>query len=40
LVLSRRLAERLAVKAGDVVQVEVLEGARPTFLVPVAASRR
>jgi putative ABC transport system permease protein len=37
LALSRRLAERLAVKSGDLVQVEILEGARPTFLLPVAA---
>ena len=37
LALSRRLAERLAVKTGDLVQVEILEGARPTFLLPVAA---
>ena len=37
LALSRRLAERLAAKTGDLVQVEILEGARPTFLLPVAA---
>ncbi len=37
LALSRRLAGRLAVKTGDLVQVEILEGARPTFLLPVAA---
>jgi putative ABC transport system permease protein len=38
LALSRRLAERLAVKTGDKVQVAVLEGKRPTFVLPVAAS--
>ena len=37
LALSRRLAERLRVKAGDAVWVEVMEGSRPTFLLPVAA---
>jgi putative ABC transport system permease protein len=37
LVLSRRLAERLGVKAGDMVQVEILDGARPTLLLPVDA---
>jgi len=37
LALSRRLAERLAVKTGDLVQVEVQEGKRPTFVLPVAA---
>jgi putative ABC transport system permease protein len=37
LALSRRLAQRLAVKTGDLVQVEVQEGKRPTFVLPVAA---
>ncbi len=35
LVLTTTLAEDLAVKIGDVVTVEVLEGARPTRQVPV-----
>ncbi|WP_237213048.1 ABC transporter permease [Falsiroseomonas oryziterrae] len=35
--LSRRLAERLGVRAGDIVQVEVLEGARRVHDLPVAA---
>ena len=37
LALSRRLAERLGVRAGDSVQVEVLEGARRVHDLPVAA---
>lgn len=37
LALSRRLAERLGVKAGDPVRVEVLEGKRPVFVLPVAS---
>ncbi|WP_209442395.1 ABC transporter permease [Neoroseomonas oryzicola] len=37
LALSRRLAERLGVRAGDTVQVEVLEGARRVHDLPVAA---
>ena len=37
LALSRRLAKRLRVKAGDAVWVEVMEGSRPTFQLPVAA---
>lgn len=37
LVLSAMLAERLRVTAGESVRVEVLEGARPSFDVPVAA---
>ncbi|MCC7126629.1 MAG: FtsX-like permease family protein [Acidobacteria bacterium] len=37
LVLSQMLAERLDVRAGDVVRVEVLEGARQVIDVPVAA---
>jgi len=36
LLLSRKLAELLAVDAGDSVQVEVLEGPRPVRRVPVA----
>nr|WP_245217145.1 ABC transporter permease [Neoroseomonas nitratireducens] len=37
LALSRRLAERLGVREGDMVQVEVLEGARRVHDLPVAA---
>jgi putative ABC transport system permease protein len=37
LVLSRKLADILHVRAGDAVQVELLEGARPTRIVPVAS---
>ena len=37
LALSRRLAERLRVRAGDLIQVEVLEGARPSFTLPVVS---
>lgn len=37
LALSRRLAERLGVRAGDIVQVEVLEGVRRVHDLPVAA---
>ena len=37
LVLSKVLAETLRVEAGDSVRVEVLEGARPSWEVPVAA---
>jgi putative ABC transport system permease protein len=36
LVLSAMLADRLAIRAGDRVSVEVLEGARRTAIVPVA----
>ncbi len=35
--LSRRLAERLGVREGDMLQVEVLEGARRVHDLPVAA---
>ena len=37
LVLSSKLAEVLAIEVGQVVTLEVLEGARPTLRVPVAA---
>ena len=37
LALSRRLAERLGVREGDTVQMEVLEGARRVHDLPVAA---
>ena len=37
LVLSKMLGEILAVKPGDLVQVEVLEGRRPTLDIPVTA---
>ncbi len=37
LILSKVLGEVLAVGAGDIVRVEVLEGARPVFDVPVTA---
>ena len=37
LVLSRDLADKLAVEAGDVLEIEVTEGRRPTLAVPVAA---
>ena len=37
LALSRRLATRLAVKPGDIVWVEVMEGARPAFPLRVAS---
>jgi putative ABC transport system permease protein len=37
LVLSKMLGEVLRLQPGDTVQVEVLEGARPSFEVPVAA---
>ncbi len=37
LAVSRRLAVRLGVRAGDIVQVEVLEGARRVHDLPVAA---
>jgi putative ABC transport system permease protein len=36
LLLSRKLGEKLAVRAGDLVTVEVLEGRRQVFRVPVA----
>lgn len=36
LVISQTLAELLHVSAGDEVQVEVLEGKRPTFAMPIA----
>ena len=36
--LSRRLAEKLGVGAGELVRVEVLEGTRPAREVPVAAA--
>jgi putative ABC transport system permease protein len=36
LVISTMLGEILGARTGDVVQVEVLEGRRPTFAVPVA----
>lgn len=36
IVMSDLLAERLAVQAGDILTVEVLEGRRPTRSVPVA----
>lgn len=36
LVLSRKLAEKLAVEVGDRVQVQVLEGRRPLLELPVA----
>ncbi len=35
LVVSTKLAEKLAIDVGDTVHVEVLEGRRPTFSVPV-----
>ncbi len=38
LVVSQSLADALHVAAGDVVQVEVLEGRRPTLQVPIVAS--
>jgi putative ABC transport system permease protein len=38
LVLSAKLAEVLAVRTGDVVTVEVLEGERPVRTLPVAAT--
>jgi putative ABC transport system permease protein len=37
LVLSRDLAENLRLAAGDVVEIEVTEGRRPVFQIPVAA---
>ena len=37
LALSRRLAERLGVREGDIVQIEVLEGVRRVHDLPVAA---
>lgn len=37
LVVSRALAERLGCRAGDLVQVEVLEGERPVRQVPIVA---
>lgn len=37
LALSRRLAERLGLKQGDMLQVEVLEARRPVLSLPVAA---
>ncbi len=36
LVLSRKLAQLLAVETGDVLRVEVLEGARPVRSIPVS----
>jgi len=38
LLVSTKLAELLAVRPGDRVEVEVLEGRRPTFRVPVAST--
>jgi putative ABC transport system permease protein len=38
LVISTQLAEMLAVKVGQSITVEVLEGRRPVFQVPVAAT--
>lgn len=37
LVLSRDLADKLAIEAGDLIEVEVTEGRRPTLTVPVIA---
>ena len=37
LVLSKMLGETLGLQAGDEVQVEVLEGRRPTWFLPVAS---
>ena len=37
LVLSRDLADELRVDAGDVLEVEITEGKRPVFEIPVAA---
>lgn len=37
LVISAMLGEILGARAGDLVQVEVLEGRRPVFAIPVAA---
>lgn len=37
LTLTRGLAERLGVRVGSIVSVEVLDGRRPVFSVPVAA---
>lgn len=36
LAISRRLAERLGVREGDLLRAEVLEGARPVLTLPVA----
>ena len=40
LMLSTKLAEVLGTKIGDIVQIEVLEGERGTYEVPVAATVR
>lgn len=37
LVLSRDMADKLQVQAGDLLEIEVTEGRRPTLIVPVAA---
>ena len=37
LILSEALADALGVRPGDLVTVEVLEGARPTLILPVSA---
>jgi putative ABC transport system permease protein len=37
LVLSRDLADKLAVEAGDVLEIEITEGRRPLLEVPIAA---
>jgi putative ABC transport system permease protein len=37
LVLSRDLADKLHVEAGDLLEIEVTEGRRPTLVVPVSA---
>jgi putative ABC transport system permease protein len=36
LVVSTKLAEKLQVDVGDIIEIEVLEGRRPTLAVPVA----
>jgi len=37
LVLSRDLADKLAIVPGDLLEVEITEGRRPTFTIPVTA---
>ncbi len=37
LVLSRDLADNLRVEAGDVLEIEITEGRRPVFEIPIAA---
>lgn len=37
LVLSRDLADKLAIEPGDMLEVEITEGRRPTFTIPVTA---